>query len=108
MTTSRRGFLAAMLAAATAPAYIKVDRLMTIVVPSKEIILVDNFARVQMIHELLLQRTREDVFKLYRYSAYPMVAGTILTGLDPHLSPIALASHPSRLMLGQQEEIIRI
>jgi hypothetical protein len=39
MTISRRGFLGAMLAAAAAPAIVRADSLMRIVVPKQEIIL---------------------------------------------------------------------
>ena len=39
MTISRRGFLGAMLAAAAAPAIVRADSLMQIVVPKQEIIL---------------------------------------------------------------------
>lgn len=41
--TSRRGFLAAMFAAAAAPAFVKAESLMKIVVPKKEIVLLDDF-----------------------------------------------------------------
>lgn len=40
---NRRGFLGAMLAAAAAPAIVRAESLMKIVVPKKEIILVDDF-----------------------------------------------------------------
>jgi hypothetical protein len=39
INTSRRGFLGAMLAAAVAPAFVRADSLMQLVVPNKEIIL---------------------------------------------------------------------
>lgn len=39
MNTTRRGFLGAMLAAAAAPAFVRADSLMQIVVPKQEIIL---------------------------------------------------------------------
>lgn len=42
---NRRGFLGAMLAAATAPAFVRAESLMKIAVPKKEIILPPSFAR---------------------------------------------------------------
>ena len=46
MAISRRGFLTAMLAAGAAPAIVKADSLMKIVVPSKKIVLVHSLVRL--------------------------------------------------------------
>ncbi len=45
MTMTRRGFLGAMLAAGSAPAFVRAESLMKIVVPKKEIILPPSFSR---------------------------------------------------------------
>jgi hypothetical protein len=87
---NRRGFLAAMLGAAAAPAIVRAESLMKIVVPKQEIIVLDYVKLLEAIapewNELAMQRFNERIARNARWGAH--VGDMDISSMYLHSTPV--------------------